>query len=178
MVRHPILLVALGMLAEPSAFSQQAIEELDSLSHGLYYQAPQGWKKLELVAQSGTIIKARFGAFSYIGSEAPTQLENRRPVFGIKLEASRPDIPGGNVRDLIIVHMSKKKDHRELQFVHGAGLVGARSGIDSAEVADTTLTTVAERTYTLIPKADLKPGEYLICFRGTNGNAGYDFGVR
>jgi hypothetical protein len=115
--------------------------------------------------------------YDYAGAESPNQLDDLRPVFGVRLNLAGPDISNDKTTELLIVRMFKEKDHRELQFVH-TGFMSARSGIDSKDVADATLTKVADRTYTLVPKADLKPGEYLVTFRGTNGSYGFDFGIR
>jgi hypothetical protein len=40
------------------------------------------------------------------------------------------------------------------------------------------LAAIDKRTYTLTPREAMKPGEYLICFRGSNGIGGYGFSVR
>jgi hypothetical protein len=75
--------------------------------------------------------------------------------------------------------MSGKKDHREIHVMH-SGFASVRSGIDSKGVTELFLTQLADRTYSITPFSDLKPGEYLITFRsrGARGTSGYDFGVR
>lgn len=161
-------------------------EGLESLSHGLYYHSVQGWKRLGPVRESG--IRTKHGAsvfagvppgavYEYAGADAPDQFEDRRPEFGVRLDPSRPEIPGFNVRDLLIVRLAKQKNHRELQIMRG-GFASARTGLAAKDVIDMTLTSVADRTYRLVPKEDLKLGEYLITFRGTNGTSGYDFGIK
>jgi hypothetical protein len=158
---------------------------LESLPHGFYYQSAQAWKKLEVTSSSG--FRTTHGASVlagvppglvrlYDGSEAPNQFEIFRPVFGIRVDASRPDTPGLNVRDLLIVRMVKKKGHRGLDVMQG-GFASERVGLNSKDIVEVTLTTVADRTFTLTPKSDLARGEYVITFRGANGTAGYDFGI-
>lgn len=185
--RIALLLVSATLAApqEPSP-PTSAGGGLESLSHGFYYQSAQGWKKLEVTGSSG--FRTTHGASAlagvppgavriYDGSEASNQFENRRPVFGIRVDASRPDAPGLNARDLLIVRMAKKKDHRELQVIEG-GFASQRVGLNSKDLVEVTLTTVADRTFTLVPKNDLARGEYVITFRGANGTAGYDFGIK
>jgi hypothetical protein len=102
-------------------------DDLKALSRGVYYRSAQGWKKLDGSSSSG--FKTTHGASAlagvppgvvrlYDGPEAANQLESR-PVFGIREEASRPDVPGFTVRDPVIVRMAKKKDHRELEVMDG-----------------------------------------------------------
>jgi hypothetical protein len=182
-----LLLVAATLAAqrEPSPSTSVGLG-LESLSHGLYYKSAQGWNKLDVTSSSG--FRTTHGASAlagvppgavrlYDGSEAPNQFENRRPVFGIRVDASRPDVPGFTVRDLLMVRVAKKKDHRELQIMRG-GFASLRVGLSSKDIVEVTLTTVAGRTFTLAPQNDLAPGEYVITFRGANGTAGYDFGVK
>jgi hypothetical protein len=183
-----VLLLISATLAVPQEPSPPtgAGGSLELLSHGFYYQSAQGWKKLEVTSSSG--FRTTHGASAiagvppgavriYDGSEAPNQFENRRPVFGIRVDASRPDASGLNVRDLLIVRMAKRKDHREIQVMEG-GFASQRVGLNSKDLLELTLTAVADRTYTLVPKSDLARGEYLVTFRGANGTAGYDFGIR
>jgi hypothetical protein len=73
--------------------------------------------------------------------------------------------------------MSKSAAHRKLQIMRG-GFAAVQTGMNPKDVPEATLTAVAERIYTLTPKKELQPGEYLITFRGANGTAGYDFGIR
>lgn len=159
---------------------------LESLSHGFYYQSAQEWKKLEITSSSG--FRTTHGASAlagvppgvvrlYGGSEAANQLENRRPVFGVRVDPARPDNPGMTVRDLLIVRMAKKKDYRELEVMHG-GFASQRVGLNGKEIVEATLTTVADRTFILVPKTDLARGEYLITFSAANGTAGYEFSIK
>lgn len=177
----PALLLSAAMAA------QQQAPGLGSLAHGVYYQSAHGWNKLELTQSSGVSIKAhRAGMFVgvmpsgvrlYVGAKAANQFDNRHPVFGIRIDANRPDVPGFNASDLLIVRLAEKKDHREFSIIKG-GFESTRSGVNQKDVAETTLTSVADHSFTLTPKSELKPGEYLLTFRGANGLAGYEFGVK
>ena len=160
---------------------------LESLAHGLYYKRRgDEWKKLEVTTSTG--FRTTHGASSLVGvppgavrffggSESANQFDNGHPIFGIKVDVAHPETPGLSVRDLLIVRVAKKKDLRELE-VMGGGFGSVRVGLGSKDVVEGVLTTVADGTFTLIPKSELARGEYLITFRGANGTAGYDFGVR
>lgn len=183
-----MLLISATLAAqqEPPSPSVSGGSDLEALSHGVYYQSAQGWKKLDGSSSSG--FKTTHGASAlagvppgvvrlYPGPEAASRLESRRPVFGIREDAARPDVPGLTVRDLLIVRMAKKKDHRELEVMEGS-FASQRVGLNSKDIVEATLTTVSDRTFTLVPKNDLARGEYVLTLRGANGTVGYDFGVR
>lgn len=180
-----LISAALAAQQEPSP-SASVLADLQSLSTGLYYQSAQEWRKLDASSSSG--FRTTHGASAlagvppgamrlYDGSETANPLENHLPVFGLRVDASRPDIPGRTARDLLIVRMTKKKDHRELQVMSG-GFASQRVGFNSKDIVAVKLTTVADRTFILVPKKELASGEYLLTFRGANGTAGYDFGIK
>ena len=62
------------------------------------------------------------------------------------MDASRPEVPGFGVRDLIIVQLSRKKDHREVHIMH-SGFASARIGIDSKDIVALAISAVADRPY-------------------------------
>jgi hypothetical protein len=180
-----LLFSAQGLITRAQDTAQMAAG-LESLPHGFYRQTSGGWEKMELVTQSG--IGTTHGAsalagvppgsvYDYAGSEAVFQSGNRRPVFGIKLDPSHAETPGRGVHDLVIVRMSKKKDHRELEIMRG-GFASVKMGINPRDVVAGTLTAVTDQIYTVVPKEDLKQGEYLVTFPAAYGTAGYDFGVK
>ncbi len=182
-----LLLISTTLAAQQEPAPAASVSaDLQSLSHGLYYKSAQEWKKLDGSSSSGFSTTHGASALAgvppgavrlYDGSEAANQIESRRPVFGIRVDASRPDVPGFTVRDLLLVRMAKKKDHRELQVMQG-GFASVRAGLNSKDIVEMTLTTVTDRTFTLVPKKDLAPGEYVLTFRWANGTAGYDFGIK
>ncbi|HUA21167.1 MAG TPA: hypothetical protein VMB25_20605 [Bryobacteraceae bacterium] len=181
-----VLLISSG----PELSAQQAREAdgagLGSLSRGVYGRTSSGWKKMDLIMQSG--FHTRHGAsgfvgvmpggvYEYTGPSAQQQFENQRPVFGIVTGPPNASAPGENLRDVVIVRMSSKKDHREVAIVHG-GFASSRTGINSKDTVEAELTPISDHAYTLTPKKDLKPGEYLITTRAVYGARGYDFGVK
>lgn len=78
-------------------------------------------------------------------------------------------------RNTVIVILSKKKDHRDLQSVK-SGLSGVRSGIDKKLLRDVTLHSV-NNLITVTPNQDLAPGQYLLTWDAM-GSIGYDFGIK
>jgi hypothetical protein len=80
-----------------------------------------------------------------------------------------------DAHSLVMVRLAKKKKHRELTYA-GGSVFNFHSGIDSDDVIETALTPMEGGGYTLCPKADLKPGEYIIVTRGIMGMAGYGYG--
>jgi hypothetical protein len=186
--RLALLLISATLSAqqEPPLPSVSGSADLEALSHGVYYRSQQGWKKLDGSSSSG--FKTTHGASAlagvppgvvrlYAGPEAANQFESHRPVLGIREDASRPDLPGFTVRDLLIVRVAKKKDHRELEVMEGS-FASQRVGLNPKDIVEATLTTVSDRTFTLAPKSDLARGEYVLTLRGANGTVGYDFGIR
>jgi hypothetical protein len=115
----------------------------------------------------------------YRGAEAPIQLLDRRPVFYIKTtpaealmaQSGRPNA----ARNTVIVILSKKKDHRDLQSVK-SGLSDVRSGIDTKLLRDVTLHSV-NNLITVTPNQDLAPGQYLLTWDAM-GSIGFDFGIK
>jgi hypothetical protein len=119
--------------------------------------------------------------FNYSGAKSPVQLNQRRPVFGIR----RSDIASGlDARQLILVRVAIKKDHRELTLIHAQyqGPPAVQPGL-----VDTALTSISDLTYTLTPKTDLKPGEYILIYsdkdlagdaKGMFERDAYQFGVK
>jgi hypothetical protein len=187
-----VLLATVMSLAQ----EKQASEPVDSTGvtqdsaeppdHGAYYKAKDGWQELELLTSAGQDVHVN--AFTmhggakqqYRGTEAPVQLSDRRPVFYIKMtqgEAKMAEYRGPNAaRNTVIVLLSKKGDHRELQTVK-SGLTGAKAGLDKKVLPDVTLHSINNLTITITPNRDLAPGEYLLTW-SSMGQSGYDFGIK
>ena len=79
-------------------------------------------------------------------------------------------------RDTVIVLLTKKEDHRELQNIK-TGLTGVKSGMDKKLLPDVTLHSVNNLMFTVTPNQDLAPGEYLLTWNSM-GSVGYDFGIK
>jgi hypothetical protein len=115
--------------------------------------------------------------WTFHGAESPIQIVERRPTFYIKELPSLANIAGRSERDLVIVRFDRKKDHRELQTTNGGNMFTFKAGLSKDRTPDITTTTVSEGLFTVTPKQDLPPGEYLLTF-GAMGNSGYDFGIK
>ena len=121
-----------GSPAPPQQAVQRAAQDtgvpkdVQSLGNGFYYQSSQGWKKLEPISMAGGGLKHVGKMFvpgltpqmvwTFRGTEAPVQIEDKRPTFCIKELPSLANIAGRTERDLVIVRFDKKKDHRELRL--------------------------------------------------------------
>lgn len=161
--------------------------DVQSLGDGFYYQSSRGWKKLEPISIAGGGLKHVGKMFvpgltpqmvwTFRGAEAPAQIEDKRPTFCIKELPSLADVAGRSGRDLIIVRLDKKKDHRELQTSSGGNVFTFKAGIGKDRLPDITTKTVSDGVFILTPNEDLKPGEYMLTFAAM-GNSGYDFGVK
>ncbi len=162
-----------------AGFAQDVAEPPD---HGAYYKAKDGWQKLELLTTTGSNIHVNAltlhgGAKQiYRGAEAPVQLSDRRPVFYIKTTPDKEQQLAVAARDTVIVFLSKKEDHRELQTVK-SGLTGVKSGMDKKLLPDVTLHSINNLMFTVTPNQDLAPGEYLLTWNAM-GSVGYDFGIK
>ena len=147
---------------------------------GIYYKAPSGWVPLQEVQTSGAktagmgkaLLTGGWGGggdvvMVFSGTEAPVQISDSKPTF-----YSRPAIQ--SPRDLMIVRMDKKKDHRELQTTSGA--VFKSAGYKKSNVVEVSTAMVSADVMSITPTSDLKDGEYLLVF-SYGGSGGYDFGV-
>ncbi len=152
---------------------------------GVFYKSANGWQQLEVLTAAGQNIHVNVftlhggGTQEYRGAEAPIKLSDRRPVFYIKnpLEPLMAKTGGPNAtRNAVIVILSKKKDHRELQSIK-SGLSGVKSGIDKKLLPDVTVHSINDLTFTITPNQDLAPGEYLLTWK-VLGTDGYDFEIR
>ena len=156
---------------------------------GVSIQNGTTWDKLYHANITGTKSKGVAGAaFSYgiakahivhtfREAEAPIQTSNPRPVF--KVVGAQDIAP----RDIIIVKLEKKKDHREIEVGSVRTWTGANMGYPDKAVTKVTVQQV-EGALLVTPAEDLEPGEYLL-FPGVQGVVmpeagfgGFDFGVK
>jgi hypothetical protein len=176
-MKNIVAVLLLGLCAV--AFAQDAVEPPD---HGAYYKTKDGWQKLELLTTSGSNVHVNALTLHggnkqlYRGAEAPVQLSDRRPVFYIKTTPDKEQQLAIASRDTVIVLLTKKEDHRELQNIK-TGLTGVKSGMDKKLLPDVTLHSVNNLMFTVTPNQDLAPGEYLLTWNSM-GSVGYDFGIK
>jgi hypothetical protein len=145
--------------------------------HGAYYKTNDGWRKLQPLTTMGASVHAFSGVtISYRGAEAPIQLSDRRPVFYIRTTPDKEAMMAIAARNMVIVLLDKKEDHRELQTVK-SGLFGAKAGLDKKRMPEVTLHSVNNLMISVTPNQDLAPGEYLLTYDAM-ARVGYDFGIK
>jgi hypothetical protein len=179
MRRLPILLVFLALVQLSGA---QALPT----ENGTYLQNGDRWDKLYVASTSGVRasgigktmltygIASAKSVLVFRDATAPVKTNSPRPTFRIVGDSQTAP------RDIVIVRLQKKKDHRELQV----GKVNAYTGLKfEYPPADTFEVDVkdGDGARILTPRADLKPGEYIL-FTQTptampTGYGGYDFTV-
>jgi hypothetical protein len=98
----------------------------------------------------------------YEGSESNVHIAERRPVFYMHDYAAMIDL-----KNVFIVRLTKKKDHRELPLSENAYCYLAGSGCiyperSSLKRIEVVTTRVAEGVVSVVPKEDLADGEYAI----------------
>lgn len=150
---------------------------VEALEAGVYYKGANGWVKLELITMAN--MEAHIGKSLFFGTkpqmamtfrhaEALAQITDRRPTFYI----NNADYLGQSARDILLVRLDRKKDYRAVEYTSEGGSMFTVKADKKAEI---TVTRVAEHVFTVAPKTDLQPGEYLLTFGLESG--GYDFGI-
>jgi hypothetical protein len=151
---------------------------------GVYVQNGDHWDKMYIASSSGIRMSSPAAtAFSYGIASIKSIMTFRDPTAPVKASGPRPVFliigPTQTApRDMLIVRMKQKKDHRELQIGKANAYGGAKIEYPASDVTEVTVTE-SDGVKTLTPKVDLKPGEYLL-FVGTPtqmpaGYGGYDF---
>jgi hypothetical protein len=175
---------------QPSAAQGQAAESktegVELLAEGAYYKGPRGWVRLEQAPMAGagaTKVGKMFVpgltpqmVFTFRGAEAPVQIADPRPTIYVRQSPYMANVAGHSERDIIIVRFDKKKDHRELQTTSGGSMFTFKAGFSKEKTPEVVVNHVSETIFSVTPKSDLPPGEYLLTF-GLFGMGGFDFGV-
>jgi len=154
--------------------------------NGIYVQNGDHWDKLYIASTSGARSSgAAKSAFSYGIASSKAVLVFRDSTAPVKSSSMRPIflVIGDTItapRDIVIVRLQQKKDHRELQIGKFNAYSGMKMEYPPADVIEVDVKE-SERARTITPKTDLKAGEYII-FTGTPtpmpiGYGGYDFSV-
>src|SRR5258706_2208409 len=84
--------------------------DVQSLSDGFYYKAPDGWRKLEPITMAGGGLK-HVGkmlvpgltpqmVWTFRGAQAPAQITDKRPIFYVKELPALPEGGGRTGRSL------------------------------------------------------------------------------
>jgi hypothetical protein len=157
---------------------------------GTYIQDSNSWNKMYLASVIGVknggvaasaftygIAKAHVEVI-YRDAEAPVKTSNAKPTFRVVGDL---DVAP---RDIIIVRVEKKKDHRELQTAKAGLWSGINSQYPREAITEVSVQQV-DGGVVITPNSDLKPGEYLL-FAGQpfagggmpSGYGGFDFSVK
>jgi hypothetical protein len=147
---------------------------------GAYYRQSSGkWIKLDPVFVDESKIKG-MGTYLeteglsglnlnyvYLGISAPLQLSEPRPVFYFR--------GVGRAEEVQIVRLGQGKENRTVRTSSTEVSVGNKGGFKRSEIRPVAAVVFSDRTFSVAPEQDLKPGEYLIAI----GSAmrGFDFGI-
>jgi hypothetical protein len=121
------------------------------------------------VSSSTTV--ATQGGQAQTPATGPTTTATRGETSSTYSIATQPQ----DARSLMMVRLAKKKKSRELTYA-GGSVFNFHSGVDADDLVETVLAPFEGGGYTLRPKTDLKPGEYVIVTRGIMGMVGYGYG--
>jgi hypothetical protein len=156
----------LASLCLGALFTLTALSQAPPTSDAVYVQQPGHWRRLYVAPVVLTRVGDGSGStkiFSvYRDPHATTAVKGPRPVFS--WSGFNDNI---SPRDVLVVRLAQKKDHREMQYATSDPHRGITPGYlpqDRVEVQvrdDGNLRTVT-------PKADLAPGEYML-FTGAPG---------
>lgn len=151
---------------------------------GIYLDQDGTLSELSPAAYSGTqssnsVVKANV-FWTFRGGHSSVQLSANRPHFrlvcgqghlNLLMLCGSPSQP----RDLIIVRLDEKSDHREARMATGS-IFGGHGGFDPKKTTTATLVKRDDGSWEVSPDKDLKAGEYLI----TTGiqPQGFDFGIQ
>lgn len=107
--------------------------------------------------------------WDYRGAQAPVRV-SARPHFVYRMRPNQ----GISERDIVLVRMDQKTDHREIRIAKVRAFGNNQTGYDEKSLVALTVTRSGE-TLQISPATDLAPGEYFM----TAGFSaiGFDFGV-
>jgi hypothetical protein len=149
-------------------------------SPGVYYrQNDQNWVSLQKAAITHTKLSGKglfveTGGYTSLGTvvicqgaKASMRIDTPRPTFYFR------DV--GPATDVLLIQLTKQSDSRTFHKSSGDASVENKTGARKADIRKTAVTVFAERTFSITPTVDLKPGEYLLVIG--EADAGFDFGI-
>ena len=179
---HPIESVAQN---QPKYTSQARIPSAEPPAEGAYYRFQDQWVRMERLLSTGEKSKhvaALFAVPFFVpqrvlilpGVEAPIKIHEKRPTLLVKQTPS--NVPQGSDRDVALVRVDKKRDHREMQVTSGNTPVTFKKTFPKDRTTPLSISRISPTTFEVTPKNDLSPGEYFLTF-GTGRLGGYDFEI-
>ncbi|HXH48545.1 MAG TPA: hypothetical protein VNM47_04155 [Terriglobia bacterium] len=135
------------------------------------------------MAMSYGLAKANY-KMAIPGHQATIRVQEPRPTFYFYFATAAGAMGQGptNPSDFSLVKLDQKKDRREV-IVGRAGITGISSGVSSKDAAAFDAESVRPGVYKVVPKDDLKPGEYAFFFAtsaqtmGLTGGKLFAFGI-
>ncbi len=135
------------------------------------------------MAMSGGLAKANY-KMAIPGHQATIRVQEPRPTFYFYFSTNAGSMGQGptNPSDFSLVKLDQKKDEREV-IVGRAGITGISSGVSSKDDVPFEADSVRAGVYKVVPKDDLKPGEYAFFFAtsaqtmGLTGGKLFAFGI-
>lgn len=172
-------IVALAVLLSYSRICAQEPPPCPGNS-GVYFLTDNGWKPLTLLQPLGygssrggraMLTYSAKATVRYKDLQAPQTLD-AKPTF---CTAGNADIG----RNVTIVRLHPKKDHRELQIGKVGRFTGTSMQYSTKDVVAIDVRVQNERSVIITPRSALTSGQYLIVIPGRPApSAGYDFGVK
>jgi hypothetical protein len=162
----------------PSGNVETASEPVPGLPRepGAYYKGASGWVQLQDAPSPKTkttgIFKVNLVPGTsmkiinvYRGKEGSIEISERMPTFYVRDLAKHG-------RDVDIVRLEVKKDTREVRE-GSISMFGVKNGPE--HVSDAVADHLSEHVVRIMPKSNLKNGEYLL---GVGDSHIYDFGIK
>jgi hypothetical protein len=168
-----VLLLLLVQLANPSAPPDMPPDS------GVYFRQEGKWINLRTATVSSVDTK---GLGQYIqtdgftglemdfvcqGAQALTRITSQKPVFYVR-GVGLPD-------DALIVQFEQKKNSRNLRASLSDSSAANKAGFRKNTVRNVAVVVFPDKSFSITPQEDLRPGEYLLTFGKTTNS--YDFGI-
>jgi hypothetical protein len=146
---------------------------------GVYFRKDAYWQQLKTAALSGAKTK---GLTQYIQTDGyipfQTDLTCINPRSEFRISSTKPIfyVRGvGSPTDAMILQFSRKKDSRYIEASPSDATIDNKGGFSRETIRKVKTVSFSDKSFSVTPVQELKPGEYLLIFGGTA--AGYDFGV-
>jgi hypothetical protein len=150
---------------------------------GVYYLASSTWKSLQLLNPSGNGSPGMGRGMLTHSSNIKESYRDAEARVTVQPAAQFCVVGFGSpLRDLVVIQMDQKKDHRELQLGHADTLSGVKMEYKKGDLQPVKMESLTDNIV-MVSTPGLKPGQYLLIPTPTSsgaptGRGGYDFGVK
>jgi hypothetical protein len=147
------------------------------LEPGAYYWTGIAWQPLEPLTWSANGVKkvGKLFVWAYRHPEARVQITGRSALFCLKFIAAAGSPSPPSSQSVVIAHLDKKKDHRELETPSAAGAFAFKAGLSKERTPEIAVDDATPGVILISPKEPLSPGEYVLG-GASLAISGYDFG--